>query len=167
VWHGDGHEPCPSGHRQRELAGCPCGHSFQGDTAAVVRRVKFWIAVGATALVTGCANGSDGLTGPSPLATATPSVPSSCAVPDVPRDLSATVSGSSVSLSWSAVGDATDYVVAVGKTPSSFDDTLMTSTPDLSYAIEDMTPGTHFARVHAHNWCGSSDASDAAEFTIQ
>lgn len=131
------------------------------------RRVKFYVLVALAVVVTGCANSSNPLTGPSPLAVIPPSAPSSCAVPAVPSDLSATVSGNSVSLSWSAVSEAADYVVAVGRTPSSFDDTLMTNTPQLSYALDEMTPGTHFARVHAHNWCGSSDASDPVEFTIQ
>jgi hypothetical protein len=88
-------------------------------------------------------------------------------VPGVPTGVSATVTGNSVSLSWSAVVDAADYVVTIGQTPHSFDDTLMTGTLQLSYALEDMTAGTHFARVHAHNWCGSSEASEPVEFTIQ
>jgi hypothetical protein len=85
----------------------------------------------------------------------------------VPTGVSATVTGNTVSLSWSAVVDAADYVVTIGQTPDSFDDTLMTGTLQLSYALEDMTAGTHFARVHAHNWCGSSEASEPVEFTIQ
>ena len=83
----------------------------------MTRAVKTWIAVAAAACLGGCANGGSGLTSPSPLALATPSVPSSCAVPGAPDKLSADVTGTSVSLSWSAVGDASDYVVLVGWAP--------------------------------------------------
>ena len=131
-----------------------------------MRGATFCIVVAATALVTGCANGNSGLTSPSPLPAATPSVPSSCAVPAVPRNLSASVTGDNVTLSWSPVGDATDYVVIVGNTPAS-SDTLMTGTSETYYSVEEMNPGTHFARVHAHNWCGSSEASQPVEFTTR
>ena len=84
----------------------------------MMRAVKMWIAVAGAACVAGCANGSSRLTSPSPLAVATPSVPSSCAVPGAPDNLSADMTGNTVNLSWSAVGDASDYVVLVGGTPS-------------------------------------------------
>ena len=32
--------------------------------------------------------------------------------------------------------------------------------------IESIAPGTHFARVHAHNWCGTSEASAAVAFSV-
>jgi hypothetical protein len=131
-----------------------------------MRAVTIWIAVAAAACVAGCANGSSGLTSPSPLAVATPSVPSSCAIPGAPDNLSADVTGSSVSLSWSAVGDASDYVVLVGWTPASAD-TVLTNTADTRHAIADLAPGTHFARVRAHNWCGTSEASQPVSFTVE
>jgi hypothetical protein len=123
------------------------------------------IGVAAVACV-GCANGTTGLTSPSPLAVATPSVPSSCAVPGAPDHLSADVTGSTVTLSWSTVGDASDYVVLVGWTNSSAE-TELTNTPDVHHTIEDLPRGTHFARVHAHNWCGTSESSEAISFRIE
>jgi len=131
----------------------------------VTRAVKMWIAVAAAACVAGCANGGSGLTSPSPLAVATPSVPSSCAVPGSPDNLSAEVSGTTVSLSWSAVGDASDYVVLVGRTPSS-SETQLTNTSDAHHTIDDLPRGTHYARVHAHNWCGTSASSEPISFRI-
>jgi hypothetical protein len=128
--------------------------------------MKSWIAVTAAALVAGCANGNNALTNPSPLAVATPSAPSSCAVPDVPGSLSADVTGTRVTLSWSAVSDAADYVVLVGRTPVS-SETLLTNTPEAQYSINAVPPGMHFARVHAHNWCGTSDSSEAISFTVE
>jgi hypothetical protein len=113
-----------------------------------------------------CAEGGGQLTSPSPVAVVTPSVPSSCAVPAVPDNLSAEVTGASVSLSWSAVGDATDYVVLVGGTPVS-SETVLTNTSEAHHWIGSIPMGTHFARVHAHNWCGTSEASKAVAFSVE
>ena len=148
------------------LAGCPCGHSCKGEALVVMRRVKWWIAVGAAACVAGCANGSTGLTSPSPLAVAAPAAPSSCAVPGAPHNLSVDVTGNTVSLSWSTVRDATDYVVLVGWTPATAE-TVITNTSDASHSIVDLPAGQHYARVHAHNWCGTSDPSEPFRFTVQ
>jgi hypothetical protein len=132
----------------------------------VMRAVKMWIAVAAAACVAGCANGSSGLTSPSPLAIATPSVPSSCAVPGAPDNLSADVTGTTVNLSWSAVGDASDYVVLIGWTAASAE-TVLTNTSEAHHSIDDLPQGTHFARVHAHNWCGTSESSEPISFRVE
>jgi hypothetical protein len=131
----------------------------------VASAVKTWIAVAAATCAVGCANGGSGLTSPSPLAVATPSVPSSCAVPGAPHDVSADVAGSSVTLAWSAVGDASDYVVLIGSTPTS-SDTVLTNTSDVQHSIDGLPTGTHFARVHAHNWCGTSEPSRPISFRV-
>ena len=80
--------------------------------------------------------------------------------------MSVDVTGSSVSLSWSAVGDAQDYVVLVGWTPAS-SETLLTNTLDSHHAIDSVPTGTHYARVHAHNWCGTSEGSATVAFTVR
>jgi len=131
----------------------------------VVREVKTWIAVAAATCAVGCANGGSGLTSPSPLAVATPSAPSSCAVPGAPHNVSADVTGSSVTLAWSAVSDASDYVVLVGSTPTR-SETAFTNTADVQHSIDGLEPGTHFARVLAHNWCGTSDSSESISFRV-
>jgi len=131
----------------------------------VMRAVKMWIAVAAAACVAGCANGSSSLTSPSPLAVATPSVPSSCSVPEAPDNLSADMTGNTVNLAWSAVGDASDYVVLVGRTPGS-SETALTNTSETHHSIDDLPRGTHFARVHAHNWCGTSESSEPISFRV-
>ncbi len=130
------------------------------------RAVRMWIAVTAAACVAGCANGSTGLTGPSPLAVATSSVPSSCAVPGTPENLSADVIGTTVSLSWGVVADASDYVVLVGWTPTS-SETVFTSASETHHSIDALPQGTHFARVHAHNWCGTSAPSEPITFAVE
>ena len=123
------------------------------------------IVVAALVSAAGCADGGQ-LTSPSPVAVVTPPVPSSCAVPGVPDNLSVEVIGASVSLSWSAVSDATDYVVLVGATPDS-SETVLTNTSEAHRWIENIPMGTHFARVHAHNWCGTSEASQAVAFSVE
>lgn len=124
------------------------------------------IIVAALIGAAGCADGGGQLTRPSPVAVVTSPVPSSCAVPGVPDDLSVEVIGASISLSWSAVSDATDYVVLVGGTPVS-SETVLTNTSEAHHWIESIPMGTHFARVHAHNWCGTSEASQAVAFSVE
>lgn len=131
----------------------------------MVRAMKTWIAVAAATGAVGCANGGSGLSSPSPLAVASPSVPSSCAVPGAPHNVSADVTGSRVILAWSAVGDASDYVVLVGSTPTS-SETVFTNTADVQHSIDGLAAGRHFARVLAHNWCGTSDSSESISFRI-
>ena len=132
----------------------------------MMRGAKLWMMAVATACAAGCANGSSGPTSPSPLAVATPSVPSTCEPPSTPGNLSADVIGTSVDLSWSEVGDASDYVVLIGWTPSSAE-TLLTNTSSSRHSIEGLPSGTHFVRVHAHNWCGTSAPSEAITFTVK
>ncbi len=131
----------------------------------MVRAVKTWIAVAAAACAAGCANGGSDVTSPTPLAVATPSVTSSCAVPGTPDNLSANVTGNAVTLAWSSVSDASDYVVLVGSTPTS-SDTVLTNTADVQHSIDGLGTGTHFARVHAHNWCGTSESSKPISFRV-
>jgi hypothetical protein len=130
-----------------------------------MRRVTSWVVAAAAVCAAGCANGNTGLTGPSPLAVATPSVPSTCELPGTPADLSADVSGTTVSLTWSHVGDASDYVVLIGWTPTSAE-TLLTSTASTSHSVN-VPSGTHFARIRSHNWCGTSESSEAITFTVR
>ena len=130
-----------------------------------MRLVKAWIVAAATVSVAACANSSTGLTSPTSVAVASPSAPSSCSVPGVPRDVSADVTGSSVSLSWSDVSEASDYVVLIGWTASSAE-TLLTNTPASRHSMPEVPPGTHFARIHAHNWCGTSESSAPVTFTV-
>lgn len=142
------------------------GTNREGRDDKIMRALKMSIGIAALVSAAGCANGGGGLTSPSPVTVATPTVPSSCTVPDVPANLSADVDGASVSLEWSSVGDAADYVVAIGWSPSSAE-TLLTNTTDAHHWIETLPVGTHFARVHAHNWCGTSPASEAVSFAIR
>jgi hypothetical protein len=130
-----------------------------------MRRVTSWVVAAAAVCAAGCANGNSGLTGPSSLAVATPSAPSTCELPGAPADLSADVSGSSVSLTWSHVGEASDYVVLIGWSPTSAE-TLLTNTASTHHSVS-VPSGTHFARVRAHNWCGTSESSQPITFSVE
>jgi hypothetical protein len=87
-------------------------------------------------------------------------------VPGAPDNLTADVTGTTVNLAWSSVGDAADYVVLVGWTPSS-SETVLTNALEARHSLVDLPSGTHFARVHAHNWCGTSQASEPISFTVE
>jgi hypothetical protein len=128
--------------------------------------MRVWIAAVALVAIAGCANGGERLTGPSPVTAVTPTVPANCTVPAAPGHLSADVTGASVNLSWSAVDDASDYVVLVGWTPVS-SESVLTNTSEAQHWIESVAAGTHFARVLAHNWCGTSASSEPIAFTVQ
>jgi hypothetical protein len=156
----------PDGIANDRWIGRRVGVRMTKELPAVMRAVTLSIAVTVAAFGTECANGSSQLTGPSPLAVTTPSVPSSCTVPGAPSRLSADVEGDAVSLSWSSVTDASDYVVLVGWTPIS-SESVLTNTSESHYSINDLPSGTHYARVHAHNWCGTSGASEPITFTVQ
>lgn len=128
--------------------------------------MRLWIAAAAIVTAIGCADGGERLTGPTPIPVVTPPVSANCTLPAVPGDMAADVSGTSVNLSWSAVGDATDYVVIVGRTPLS-SESVLTNTSESHHWIERVDAGTHFARVLSHNWCGTSASSDPVSFTIE
>ena len=74
-----------------------------------------WIAVGGAACAAGCANGedwfADSVTACRRHAVSAFELRSAQRAPD---DLSVDVTGNTVSLSWSRVRDAVDYVVLVG-----------------------------------------------------
>jgi hypothetical protein len=130
-----------------------------------------WMTAAAAVLattLTGCADSGALLsspTAPSVAGVTTPTVPSTCTVPSAPDDLSAAVTGAAVSLAWSPVDAALDYVLLIGRTPSA-SDILLTNTSESHHNLEQMEPGTLFARVHAHNWCGTSEASKPITFTV-
>jgi hypothetical protein len=87
-------------------------------------------------------------------------------LPTTPNNLSATVNGTAVSLAWSPVDAAADYVLHIGTMPSG-SDVLLVNTSESSHALEQMQPGTLYVSVRSHNWCGTSDASEPVAFTVK
>jgi hypothetical protein len=87
-------------------------------------------------------------------------------MPNAPANLKVdAVVGTTVSLSWSAVSGATEYVVLVGSTSGNSNE-LSTNTSQTSYSYGGVKPGVHYARVQAKNACGQSGSSNQVEYTI-
>ena len=125
------------------------------------------------AAVTGACGGADEVssspTGPSSTPTTTSSQPPPPPPPQtascVPQDLRvASLQGTVVSLQWSAVSGATEYLILVGSTPSSSNQ-LSTNTTNNNYTWT-AKAGKQFARVQAR--CGGQwgSSSNEVEFTV-
>lgn len=123
------------------------------------------------AAVTGACGGAEGVssspTAPSSTTTtAPPPAPAPAPQPScVPANLTVvSVQGTVVTLQWSAVSGASEYLILVGSTPSS-SDSLSTNTTNTSYTWT-AKPGKQFARVQAK--CGGSfgSSSNEVDFTV-
>jgi hypothetical protein len=97
--------------------------------------------------------------------TAIPSVSAAPSAPSAPSGLSASVSGNTATLRWSAVSGATDYVVRIG-TSQGNSNVRTTDTSGTSYVWSDASSGTYFARVQARNSAGVSDSSNEVQFAV-
>ena len=95
-----------------------------------------------------------------------PTSPSqNCSVPGAPGNLAASVNGTRVMLTWSAVSGAADYVIAVGSTSGALN-LLRTNTTQTNYSWTGAPVGMHYARVEARNACGTSRASNEVAYTV-
>src|SRR5688572_20578101 len=128
------------------------------------------LSVVLAAAVTGACGGSDDAssspTGPSSTTTTSSSQPTPQPQPScVPANLAlVSIVSSRVTLQWSSVSGATEYLVLVGSTPSS-SDLLSTNTSNPNYSWT-ARPGRQFARVQAK--CGGAfgRSSNEIEFTV-
>jgi ASPIC/UnbV protein/VCBS repeat protein/fibronectin type III domain protein len=87
--------------------------------------------------------------------------------PGTPTGLSASVSGSLVTLNWSAgSGSAADhYMIEVGY--SSGSTTFVLNTPNAATSLQGSAPpGTYYVRVRAQNACGTSNPSNQVVVTV-
>ena len=133
-------------------------------------RVTLCVAALAAMVAAGCSGSEGGATPTSPSAstssggTAPPQA--SCTMPAAPANLHVdSLQGSTVSLSWSAVSGATEYLVLVGSTSGSSDE-LFTNTSQAAYTTGGVKVGHHYARVQAKNACGTSGSSNQVDFTV-
>lgn len=96
---------------------------------------------------------------PAPASTPAPSpTPTTCTTPVAPTGFTVSVSGNSVTFSWSNVSGATDYTVEAGSSPGGAG-TLSISTSQTSYTWNGAAAGTYYARVGARNACATGAAS--------
>ena len=124
----------------------------------------FLIAV--TAVVTMACGGTDSAGSSTPTAPSSSgggsSQPSNSS--NVPTNLRVAVSGSSVTLSWNGVNNATEYLVLVGTTSGS-SDKLSTNTTHTDYTWT-VGSGTYYARVQAKVNGTFGSSSNEVAFTI-
>jgi predicted phage tail protein len=95
-------------------------------------------------------------------------VGSGCAPPAAPNNLAASVTGSTVTLSWSATAGATTYVLEAGSGPGQSDLLVI----DLRSSAATLTATnvaarSYFVRVRAANACGASGASNEAVVVVR
>jgi hypothetical protein len=114
-----------------------------------------------------CAGGEDASpapTSPTPspsASTPTTPPPSNSCLPGAASNLSATQSGSTRTLTWTAGAKATDYDLQIGLTPGG-SELVRDNTTHTNYSWTgggSGTTGTFYARVHSHNSCGSGPPS--------
>jgi hypothetical protein len=91
------------------------------------------------------------------------SVPPSA--PSAPSGLAVAVSGNTATLRWTAVSAATDYSILIGTSRSS-SNSLSTNTSGTTFAWNNVSSGSYYARVQARNSTGSSGSSDEVQFTV-
>ncbi len=92
-------------------------------------------------------------------------LPRTCTTPAAPTNLSANVSGSTVTFSWSNVSGATDYTVEAGSSPGG-SGALSISTSQTTYTWNGAAAGTYYARVKARNACATSTPSSEATVSV-
>ena len=96
-------------------------------------------------------------------------VGSTIAAPGAPGQLAATVSGNSVTLTWSAPasgGPPTTYVMAVGSASGWSNLASFATGSGTSFSANGVPNGTYFARVSAQNATGTSAASNEVSFSV-
>ena len=85
-----------------------------------------------------------------------------------PSNLSAAVSGNTVTLTWAAGSGATSYLLLVGSGPGR-NDVLVTDLMSAATMLSatNVSAGTYFTRVQALNACGQSGPSNEAVVTVR
>lgn len=95
-------------------------------------------------------------------------VTSPCSSPAAPNGLSASISGSTVTLMWTASSGAASYILEVGS-GTGRSDTLVTDLGSSATALTAtaVAPGTYFVRVRSTNVCGASGPSNEASVIVR
>jgi hypothetical protein len=131
-----------------------------------MKRVGVLFIVLAAAVTIAC-GGADSA-GSSPTSPSTPaqnpSQPTNPSGLSAPANLTVAVNGSSVTLSWSGVNGANEYLVLVGTT-SGNSDKLFTNTTQTSYTWT-VGSGVYYARIQAKNGSVTSGSSNEVSFAI-
>jgi len=90
-----------------------------------------------------------------------------CTAPASPANLTGSVSGATITLTWSAGAGATSYVLQAGSSPGSSN---LVSASDVgnatSFVANGVTNGLYYVRVLAKNSCGQSAASNEVTASV-
>jgi hypothetical protein len=90
-----------------------------------------------------------------------------CTAPAQPANLTGSVSGATVTLSWSAGAGATSYILQAGSSPGSSN---LVSASDVgngtSFVANGVSNGLYYVRVLAKNSCGQSAASNEVTASV-
>ena len=133
-----------------------------------MKRVGVLCVVLAAAVTIAC-GGSDSA-GSSPTSPSSPSPGSGSSQPtnpsglNAPANLTVAVNGGSVTLTWSGVNGASEYLVLVGTTSGS-SDKLFTNTTQTSYSWT-VGSGVYYARIQAKSGSVTSGSSNEVSFAI-
>ena len=95
-------------------------------------------------------------------------VTAGCTTPAMPGNLTASISGSNVTLNWVAGTGATAYVLEAGSSPSRTDilvTELASAATTLSAA--GVSPGSYFVWIRAKNACGTSAVSNEVPVIVR
>lgn len=137
-----------------------------------MNRATVIIIAFAAALTAACGGdaGNASPTGPTPSNDAPPSTstnppPSNPATLAAPANLSASVDGSRVNLTWNGVSGANDYMVHIGTQPGT-GNIISTNTSKTDFQWNGGPKGTYYARVVARNSQTSSASSNEIVITI-
>lgn len=89
-------------------------------------------------------------------------------VPSVPANLTASVRGNTVTLTWAgAGGNPTDYIIEAGSLPGAANLAQFgTGNPATTFMAGNVPPGTYFVRVRARNTDGISGASNEVSLSV-
>jgi hypothetical protein len=80
--------------------------------------------------------------------------------PDAPQPFSVTVNGQRVTLNWSAVTGATDYVIEAGLSSGGSNLARIETNGVTTLVVDNVPAGTYYVRVRAINAVGAGAASD-------
>jgi plastocyanin len=113
------------------------------------------------------ANGSGTSAASNEITVTVSTTPGPCTSPGAPGNFAASVSGTTVALTWGAgSGSPTSYVVEVGTSAGSSNISSSDTGNTQTSLSATLAPGTYFARVKGKNACGTSTASNEVTFTI-
>ena len=93
--------------------------------------------------------------------------PSACSAPPAPGQLSATVTGSTVTLLWGAVAGQSSYVLEAGSRAGATDVVVSDVGSTTSLTATNVASGTYFVRVRAKNRCGIGAPSNEVAVIVR